>query len=83
MFANRLSNVIKASIVAGLVAGLMMGLFHFLVTERLIGQAIALESAASPGRPKGDAGSWQRALWLDCWRYLCLRLYTAGTAPAW
>ena len=52
MFANRLSNVIKASIVAGLVAGLMMGLFHFLVTERLIGQAIALESAASPGIPE-------------------------------
>ncbi|MBI4181235.1 MAG: CbtA family protein [Chloroflexi bacterium] len=52
MFANRLSNVIKVSIIAGLVAGLVMGLFHFLVTERLIDQAIALESEASPGTPE-------------------------------
>ena len=43
MLTNRLSQVLKVAIIAGLVAGLVMGLFHLLVTERLIDQAIALE----------------------------------------
>lgn len=43
MLTNRLFSVLKVSIIAGLVAGLVMGLFHLLVTEHLIDQAIALE----------------------------------------
>ncbi len=38
-----MSRVLKVSLIAGLFAGLAMGLFHFLVTERLIDRAIALE----------------------------------------
>lgn len=56
MFANRLSTVIKVSIIAGLAAGLVMGLFHFLVTERLIDQAIALES-----EPARQYPNWSHA----------------------
>lgn len=49
MGANRFSVILKGAIIAGLIAGLAMGLFHFLVTERLIDQAIALEEAGHSG----------------------------------
>lgn len=43
--SHSLGTVLKAVVVAGLLAGTALGLFHTLVTEPIIDQAIALEEA--------------------------------------
>lgn len=58
---SRLSNpahllpVFKTALLAGVLAGLVTGGFHFVVTERAIDRAIALEeaAAAATGEPAG------------------------------
>jgi predicted cobalt transporter CbtA len=53
-----LGTILKAAIIAGLLAGLTVSVFHLMVTERLIDQAIELEEqqAHAPGAAAHDEG---------------------------
>lgn len=53
MRALSLGEVLKAAVVAGLVAGLLVALFHFVLSEPVIEQAIAREEQL---RGTGEAG---------------------------
>ncbi len=48
MQTPRTSTILLAVIAAGLLAGLVVGLFHYVATEPVIEQAIAMESMAHP-----------------------------------
>ena len=51
-----LGTILKAAIIAGLLAGLTVSVFHLVVTERLIDQAIEMEEqqAHAPGAAAHD-----------------------------
>ena len=50
MRAEHFYPVLKAALIAGLAAGLVLGLFHFLLTEPVLGRAIALEAQTAPSQ---------------------------------
>lgn len=52
MRTGKSSQLLKAAVIAGVIAGLVMGIFHYLVTEPYIDQAINLEEKAkmAPGQ---------------------------------
>ena len=57
MGSRTLLALVKTGAVAGLVAGLALGLFHFVVSEPIIDEAIALEEAAlaAQGETAGES----------------------------
>jgi predicted cobalt transporter CbtA len=57
----RTRTVLLCALLAGLVAGLLFGVFHFLVAEPLIEQAIAIEAGRHPPEAEVVTRDMQRA----------------------